>query len=175
MIHGKFFLDFDRQNLVSNKNGIVISTNDDNGVIDLGVLEETERSTINIDVKREEDGKGSIKILRCQLLQASKVFTVADQLNICRGKKTCDLNEGKSYEFKIYYKSKMVGIHTCPLVFEFEDSCGKVFHIIRFFKGRTKNNEIDEIMPSEPYHKFKPVVTVKDPQIEIIPGIPPLE
>ena len=86
-----------------------------------------------------------------------------------------ELKDGSSYQITVYYKSKHIGKHKCPLELQF--SLGSepiVFSIFRFIIGETKTSEIDELLPEVPYCPLKPRQIARDPQTEIVRGIPPV-
>ena len=81
---------------------------------------------------------------------------------------------GSSYQISIYYKSKNIGKHSCPLQFEFkvgeEDTQVQMY---KFLVAETKNPEIDELLPNEPYRRLNPRQISRHPQTEIVRGVPP--
>ena len=84
------------------------------------------------------------------------------------------MRSGTSYQVTVYYKSKNIGKHRCLLEFQFDvkNGSGEV-SIYRFIEGETKNPEVDELHSDEPYHPLKPRQSDRDPQTDIISGVPP--
>ena len=87
-----------------------------------------------------------------------------------------EMPSGSSYQLTVYYKSKDIGHHTCPLALSFasEDESHR-FTILRFLHAQTRNPEIEEIMPTEPYQRIKPHQITRDPSVETVPGVPPVK
>ena len=75
---------------------------------------------------------------------------------------------------KVVYSSNDVGNHKSPLVLRFQNEDGEnYFEIWRFLNGQTKNEEMDEIMPTAPYTAFDPLRFARDPSIHIVRGVQP--
>ena len=87
-----------------------------------------------------------------------------------------EMPSGSSYQLTVYYKSKDIGHHTCPLALSFASKDeSQRFTILRFLHAQTRNPEIEEIMPTEPYQRIKPHQTTRDPSVETVPGVPPVK
>ena len=84
------------------------------------------------------------------------------------------ISAGSSYQITVYYKSRQIGKHKCPLEIQFDLRNGKQpFSIFRFIEAETKDAEIDELQSNEPYQPKMKRQVAEEEGMHIIDGVPP--
>ena len=173
-----FFIQFRRERLVQDKNGIRVCSNLDkeHGVIDFGKMQLTESAKIT-EITITNAGSNVVKIKRFVALDVASEFMLEDKHSITTvgpKNKVIRLPAEKSYSIRALFKPSRLGNFKQPIVFEFEEEpTARTYHIARFLTGRGTSEDVEDILPTEKYQHPKPVARVVDPTVPVISGVPP--
>lgn len=163
-----FYLYFHREYLAADKGLVTIEppANED-GIVKMGV----NVRVLQLTVKNNSINK---VLLRCVHLGSATDFCVDDRIHkIVSEKKTAELGTLQTIDFTVKIGSSNPGIYCVPVAFMFRRGQDELFHIIKYVKAEIEDEVVQDLQPVSPYVKPKPVATVADPEVEIIPGEPP--
>ncbi|CAL8319741.1 unnamed protein product [Merluccius merluccius] len=151
--HLMVLLKKDTTQFVSNKNGVIISSDheDADGNIFLCVEDEAEVHVVRLCVKNE--GTAVVHFTYYTMLNWLKCFTLDDERKVTR-KCPLTLAPGDNYEIQLRFQSTLVGFYPATLAFEFKPDLlpsTAAFHIVRYIKMESITSLGKELAPVAPY------------------------
>ena len=162
------FICIHREYLAADKGLVTIepAANED-GIVKMGVNDKI----LQLIVKNKSIHRVS---LRCVQLGSTADFSVDDRIHkIVSEGKTAELGANQTIDFTVKIGSSNPGIYCVPVAFMFRRGQDELFHIVKYVRAEIVDEVVQDLQPVSPYVKPKPVATVADPEVEIIPGEPP--
>ena len=117
-------------------------------------------ATVNITIVNKSK-KRPVTFRSCGFLMKNQnpAFTLHDERNVSQGLHRVIIHCGQSYTVRCSFRPKQVGVHCDNVAFTFAntDASGheKVFHIVRYVKGRCTTTVANEIRSKEQYRPIR--------------------
>ncbi|XP_077429525.1 putative helicase mov-10-B.1 [Vanacampus margaritifer] len=161
----------ERSQFISDKNGIVITSDHEftDGLLCLEV--ETDKYVVNLKV--ENTGTQTVHFTYYAALHKLSCFTLKDEHKVTR-KNPLSLKPGDSYAVQIHYHLEDAGNYPVTLAFEFKQkSPNALFYIVRYIQVHYLNALGMELKPVAPFKRFRPVAQEFKPECQVVEGVPP--